>query len=125
MIPLGIVWMAAAVSVRVSIILFCVQIFPVRRFKIICWILVAVNIAGLVSVVLGLCLICKPIHYAFDKTIPGGHCGNLTAFGLYPAILSLILDLMIVVLPLPILWKLQMQTKRKIELSVVFGMGLM
>ena len=81
----------------------------------------AINIAGLVSVVLGTCLICQPISYAVDKTIPDGHCGNLVAFEEYTAILTVILDIMIIVLPLPILWKLQMRTKRKIELSVWHG----
>lgn len=85
----------------------------------------AINIAGLVSVVLGACLICRPISYAVDKTIRGGHCGNLVAFEEYTAILTAILDVMVIVLPLPILWKLQMGTKRKIELTMVFGVGLM
>lgn len=85
----------------------------------------AINIAGLISVILGACLICQPISYAVDKTIPDGHCGNLLAFEAYTAILTVILDVMVIVLPLPIVWKLQMRTKRKIELSIVFGMGLM
>ena len=117
-------WIAAAVCVRVSIILLCVRIFPVRRFKIVCWIVVVINIAGFLSVVLATCLICRPISYAFDKTVPDGHCGSLAAFELYTATFSIIVDFAVVVLPLPMLWKLQMKTKRKIELSVVFGMGL-
>jgi hypothetical protein len=63
--------------------------------------------------------------YILDKTIPNGHCGDLASFGLYTAITTLISDAMVVVLPMPMLWRLQMETKRKIGLSVVFGMGIM
>ena len=106
-------------------VLLYIRIFPVNHFKIVCWIVVAINIAGMIAVVLATCLICKPISYYSDKTIPGGHCGNLPAFILYMAVVNLLLDFMVVILPLPMLWKLQMKTKRKIELSIVFGMGLM
>ncbi len=91
----------------------------------ICWTLIAVNMAMLVSVILVVCLICKPIAYSFDKTIPDGHCGDLSKFELYTAILNLIMDSIIVILPMPMLWRLQMQTKKKIGLIIVLGMGAM
>ncbi len=119
-----IIWMAAAVSARISIILLCFRIFVIPRFQMICWVLVAINIAGLISVVLSTCLICRPISYSFDKTIPGGRCGDLEAFEIYTAVFSLLLDSTVFILPIPVLWKLQMQRKRKIELSIVFGIGL-
>ena len=41
------------------------------------------------------------------------------------AILNLLQDVVVVVLPMPVLWGLQMATTRKVALSCMFGMGIM
>ena len=81
--------------------------------------------ATLVSILLATLLICSPVTYSFDKTTPGGHCGDLTSFELYTAILNLVLDFIIVTLPMPMLWSLQMRTKQKVGISIVLGIGIM
>jgi hypothetical protein len=119
------VWNAAAVSVRISMLLFYIHIFAVRRFRMMSWAVVALNLATLMSIILSTCLICRPITYSFEKTLPNGHCGDLVSFELYPAIWNLISDSIIVILPMPMLWGLELQRKKKIGLSIVFGVGVM
>ncbi len=114
---------AATVSIRISMLLFYIRIFVVRRFRTICWIFIILNLLILISIIFTACLICQPILYSFDKTIPGGHCGNLAHFELYSTITSLVSDSVIVILPMPMIWRLQMHTKRKVGISIVFGMG--
>lgn len=124
-IAINTLWVGAAVSVRISIILLCVRIFPIRQFRLASWIVIAINLTTFLSIFLASCLICRPIYYAFDRTIPNGRCGDLKRFELYTATMSLLLDLLVVVLPLPMLWRLQMKKKKKIQLSIVFGTGMM
>lgn len=81
--------------------------------------------AMLISVILLVCLICNPIVYIFDKTIPDGHFGGLLQFELYTSIFNLTMDAITVILPMPMHWRLQMQTKKKIGLTIVLGMGAM
>jgi hypothetical protein len=64
-------------------LLFYIRIFAVRRFRMICWAIVAFNIAHLISIIFSTCFICRSMMYRFDKTIPNGHCGDLVSFGLY------------------------------------------
>ena len=106
-------------------LLLYIRIFATRSFRLICWSFVAINVANLISVILSVLLICDPILYSYDRTIPGGRCGDLTKFQLYTAIFNLLADFIIVVLPMPMLWRLQMQRKRKIGITLVFGMGFM
>ncbi|KAL9596354.1 MAG: hypothetical protein Q9179_004642 [Wetmoreana sp. 5 TL-2023] len=40
------------------------------------------------------------------------------------AVWNLLADATMVALPMPVLWKLQMQARKKLELSIVFGMGI-
>ncbi|KAL8730562.1 MAG: hypothetical protein Q9166_004016 [cf. Caloplaca sp. 2 TL-2023] len=122
-IAIEIVWNAATGCVRVSMLLLYIRIFPVRNFRNICWANVGLNALVFVSIVLGTCLICTPITWSFDKSDPNGKCGNLLKFERYTAVMSLITDAIIVVLPMPMLWRLQMKLQKKIGISVVFGLG--
>ncbi|KAL8820699.1 MAG: hypothetical protein Q9223_001122, partial [Gallowayella weberi] len=122
-IAIEIVWNAATACVRVSMLHLYMRVFPVRRFRLICWANVGFNALVFMTIVLGSCLICTPILSSFDKSNPNGHCGDLQAFERYTAVMSLVLDAIIVVLPMPMLWSLQMKTQKKIGISVVFGLG--
>lgn len=55
------------------------------------------------------CLICRPFAMNWDQTIPGGHCGNQVLSFTVTGILNLVTDLMVLTLPLPYLYKLQMR----------------
>ena len=90
----------------------------------ICWIIAAFNIASLIAVIFSICLICRPYSYSFLKT-GDGYCGNLVSLDTYTAVWNLIADTVIVVLPMPMLWGLQLQTKKQVGLSIVFGVGAM
>ncbi|PVI01007.1 hypothetical protein DM02DRAFT_654907 [Periconia macrospinosa] len=68
-------------------------------------------------------LICQPVAFNWDRTIPGGQCGDYHAFWLASSILGAIFDLILIVLPLPVFWKLQLSLRRKIALTVLFGLG--
>lgn len=106
-------------------LLLYIRIFPIRSFRRICWTIAGLNAAIFISVVLATCLICRPITYSFDKTIPHGKCGDLDRFENYTAIVSLFADTTIVVLPMPMLWRLQMEVRKKVGISIILGMGTM
>ena len=104
-------------------ILLYIRIFAIPTFRYVCWSVIGLNAAIFLSIFLGTLLICRPISYSFVKTIPNGTCGSLSSFELYTAIMNLMMDLIVVVLPLPMLWRLHMSSRKKIQLTFVFGMG--
>lgn len=55
--------------------------------------------------------------------LPGGTCGDLLAYYLSTAIVNLLIDVIIVVLPLPVLGSLHLPTSRKASLIVIFSLG--
>lgn len=87
--------------------------------------MIGLNLASLVAVILATALICKPIAFTYNRTIPGGHCGDLISFERFTAVWNLLCDATLVVLPMPILWNLHMQTRKKIGLSIIFSTGAM
>lgn len=67
-------------------------------------------------------LICRPFNYNWDKTIKGS-CSNELNIYLGTSIINLLIDVMVIVLPMPMLWRLQMSLSKKIALTGIFGMG--
>ena len=90
-----------------------------------CYSVLILSVLYLASMIISECLICRPISYRWDFSIRGGSCGDRKSLDLYIASFNLILDAILVVLPMPMLWGLQMATHRKVALSGIFGLGIM
>lgn len=118
-----ILWVFAVNIIRSSIILLYMHIFPTRSFRFVCGAVLAFNAAFFVGTILADCLICHPIAYRWDSSLRGGSCGDQKALDLFIAIFNLLLDITVVVLPMPILWGLQMAVSKKVMLTSMFSMG--
>ena len=113
----------AVVLLRASILSLYVHIFRVKPFRMACHVVLGLNFTYFAGTVLAVGLICRPISATWDPQ--AGTCGDAKSLDLFIGICNMILDVTIVVLPLPIVWKLQMTRAKKLALSAVFGMGLM
>ena len=67
--------------------------------------------------------ICRPVQLNWDKTI-NGSCGDEGTAELAAAGINMGLDVIIVLLPLPVVWRLQMATHKKAGVTAVFALGL-
>lgn len=67
---------------------------------------------------------CFPVEKSWDDSI-SGHCIDYGQVTLVIGILNVILDFAILSLPMPLLWKLHMSTRRKAYLSSIFTIGCM
>lgn len=77
------------------------------------------------SVLLEAFVLCKPVSYNWDKTIPGGRCANENLAYLLAGITNLLIDAIVVILPIPMLWRLQMPLCKKLGVVGMFGLGAM
>lgn len=124
MITGQILWAAAVLFVRASVLHLYTHIFRKKAFRVVCYIIHGINTIFFVSTVLTACLICHPIAYNWDRTIPGGGCGDQKRLDLFIGIFNLLMDVAVLILPMPVLWGLQMAVSKKIVLSLIFGMGV-
>ncbi|KAL2042969.1 hypothetical protein N7G274_004027 [Stereocaulon virgatum] len=118
-----VVWAVAVFFIRASILVLYTRIFQTRSFRISCYLIHSFNTAFFVTAVLLPCLICRPISFRWNSQIPGGTCGNQKALDLYIGVVNFMLDAIMVILPMPVLWGLQMATNKKVMLSLIFGLG--
>ncbi|KAL4963657.1 uncharacterized protein BDV14DRAFT_176145 [Aspergillus stella-maris] len=123
-IPLQFLWVLSLSCTKISILFLYLRIFPVRWLVISSWATMAVIVMWAIATILAGCLICRPFAYNWDTTIPGGHCGNQVTSFTATGVINLVTDVIVLVLPMPSLYKLQMATYKKVTLITVFGLGI-
>lgn len=65
---------------------------------------------------------CIPIHKAWDPLVPG-HCIDLIELSLATGYMNIVTDVMVLLLPVPLVWQLQLATRLKFAVIGVFFTG--
>ncbi|KAI0966035.1 hypothetical protein F4678DRAFT_451130 [Xylaria arbuscula] len=108
--------------IKASILMMYRRIFCGEKFRAATLILLVIVCFWAVSFFLAVLLACIPISKSFNSSIPG-HCFNKVQVYDGFAISNLIIDVAILTVPQPIVWKLNMSVRRKIAVSGVFLLG--
>jgi len=77
-----------------------------------------------VTFILATLLLCTPFSAAWNLTVGEGHCADFLPPYLATCSINMIFDFTIVLLPMPVLWKLQMPASKKIVVSSILALGL-
>ncbi|KAL1798087.1 hypothetical protein ACET3X_002124 [Alternaria dauci] len=98
------------------------RVFALKRFRQACIALGAISVIWTVSYVFVCIFQCTPVPRVYNRTIPGT-CINFFWHRWTNAILNLLTDLAIFILPMPVILGLNMSTGSRIGLMVLFSMG--
>ena len=111
-------------AIKLSILHLYLSIFTSKPFYQWVYLVMGLNMLWWISMFIEDLTVCQPLSYTWNKSL-SGHCGNILAGYISSAIINVILDVAVIILPMPILWKLQMRLSKKILISGIFGLGLM
>ncbi|KAI8959047.1 hypothetical protein F5Y11DRAFT_17077 [Daldinia sp. FL1419] len=109
--------------VKISGLLFYARIFKISRIFV-----ASLRVVGAITIVWCIASIlvpwsfCNPVQKPIHPSIPG-ECFHSIAWYYTSTFINCALDLAILILPLPIIWKLQMAFRRKLILSLLFLVG--
>jgi len=102
-----------------------IRIFVVPGFKVAAIFAMAfAGLWGIMTILIGL-FICRPFAFNWDHTIPGGRCGNQNAGYASVGVIDILSDLIIMILPIPMILNLHLPRANKIGLCGVFTFGLL
>lgn len=113
-------YLLAVVLPKLAILVLFLRILNKRRDRVICRVLAVLMIANFLVMVTTGFLICVPLKFYWDRSIPGGHCLDLNTLVRWCSFMNIITDLIMIILPQPVIWKLKTTTKVKIGLSITF-----
>ena len=110
--------------IQTSILLFYRRIFTFqsRKFRFSVLSVAALSLACWVSIFFATVFSCIPIEYNWNRAIKGS-CLNPNAFFNSGLALNLLNDICIIVLPIPVIWRIQITRAEKIGLSSTFLLG--
>ncbi|KAG8360559.1 hypothetical protein FVEN_g2188 [Fusarium venenatum] len=77
----------------------------------------------IMNVSLGICTLCIPLEAFWDPRIKGRCFKDQTLMWYINGIMHIVVDFAIIVMPLPIVWKLKLPLSQKLWLSGIFGLG--
>jgi len=111
-------------AIKISILLLYLRLFGIRRtFRIIVYVLEALVICWCISILFVSIFQSSPIKYLWTPDLTNAHHINFTAYLVGLAVPNVVMDFAILVLPLSIVWQLQISRKRKVALSAIFLVG--
>ncbi|KKY36501.1 putative integral membrane protein [Diaporthe ampelina] len=110
-------------TVKWSMLFMLKRIFAVKSFEIVTWIIIGLQAGWLVMTVLIGFLICRPIQKNWDPTAEGT-CGNQIAGYTAVSVVNVIIDVLMLLLPLPMVYRLQTRPGYKVGLFAIFSIGL-
>ncbi|OLN81893.1 hypothetical protein CCHL11_07044 [Colletotrichum chlorophyti] len=100
------------------------RVFPLPQFQTLCTIFLVFICAFGISQVVTVCLTCVPFQSLFDPSIPG-KCISVLDWWLIGSSISLVTDVAILVMPIPLLKTLPLAMKQKLVLMATFGLGIL
>ncbi|XHG06240.1 hypothetical protein AWENTII_009445 [Aspergillus wentii] len=111
---------------KISICCFYLRIFPARNFRTLTYIVIGLNIAYLLAFVLISVFQCRPIQGAWLRWDGEGNykCNHINAQGWASAIINMVLDLIVMILPLKQLYNLNLSIKKKTFVMCMFSFGI-
>lgn len=116
---------AAFTFPRLSILAMYMRIFTAKIYRITVYILGLVMIALYISTIFISFFKCRPFAYSWDKSIHGGHCININKAYQWITFPNILTDAVILILPLPVIWRLHVSKNQKLGLTVTFLAGSM
>lgn len=120
------VYDVALAITKCSALLFFSRVFPRRQsptwFNWALYTIHGLNVAWLVGIIFGTVFICQPVAKNWIPDMPG-YCGPPSGLWIGSAVPSAFIDLLILLLPLPKIWSLQLTRVKRFGIIAVFMLG--
>ncbi|KAL1856381.1 hypothetical protein Daus18300_010753 [Diaporthe australafricana] len=123
--------LSAVVPIKTAILMEWISIFlpnTGNRHNLFFWachFIIWANIILFVVIIILFSVSCVPFEYLWDRTIEGGYCRvNNNNINLLFASFLFATDMIILLIPQRVIWKLNMSRSRKVGVSFVFAFGI-
>ncbi|KAF2872965.1 hypothetical protein BDV95DRAFT_361907 [Massariosphaeria phaeospora] len=118
-------WTLTTTLIRVSACFFLQEIFRVVRWaRVTSWATIGLSSVHCLASILEVFLICRPLSTQWDPNAKGA-CGDQNISFVIIESVGLALDLVILWTPIPMLWKLHLPPRKKLQSFLVLDIGVL
>ncbi|KAI4087714.1 MAG: hypothetical protein LQ344_006600 [Seirophora lacunosa] len=114
---LEMIYLPAVALPKISILSLYLRIFPNRVFRGMTMVIVAIVLLNWLAFALASTFQCSPVTYQWDKSIEGGRCFDVLLFYRMVNVPNVVTDIAMLILPMPMVWKLHTSRPRRIGLT--------
>ncbi|KAL8898239.1 MAG: hypothetical protein Q9207_006803 [Kuettlingeria erythrocarpa] len=120
---LEIIYLPAVALPKLSILSLYFRLFPNQLFRAMTLFLVVVMLLNWLAFIFASTFKCSPVAYQWDKSIQGGHCFDVLLYYRLVNVPNIVTDIAMLILPMPMVWKLHTSRPRKVGLTICFLAG--
>lgn len=117
-----ILWNITVCFSKLSVLLMYTSLIPVDELVIACRVVGLFIILWNTGGILGALLLCRPFALNWNKTL-AGKCGDNRLFYMWLGAINVVVEAVILLLPVPFLYRLQMQSYKKVVIIGLFSVG--
>lgn len=118
----SIIYATSISTIKMSIVLLYQRLFRTPKFVAATRAVAAAVLAWWIVVVIVQIFSCNPIKGQWDLSTPS-KCISAAHFYVGVAVLNILTDVVLLLMPLPMIWRLQMSQLQKVTLSITFMTG--
>ncbi|KAM5346656.1 hypothetical protein ACJ41O_009661 [Fusarium nematophilum] len=119
----AIIYIVCGSLAKLALCIFYLRLSPQRWLKISTWSAIVFITGYTVGIFFSLIFACRPIAMSWDATITDGVCINRAGLYIATAVANILSDIILFILPIPMVVKLQIPRRQKIGLAMVFGVA--
>ena len=110
---------------KCSLLFFYLRVFRGKLFSVITWATITLAAMWAISFFFSLLFACTPIHLYVREgiTTPDVSCINTTQVYYAVSISDFVIDVVILVIPVPFIWRLHMKPAQKVAVTGIFALG--
>lgn len=118
-----VIYFANSAATKISLLLLYYRIFGVnQKLRLAMMVCGFFSISYFIACTFTALFGCHPVSYFWNKH-QSGKCINQVKFFRGNGIVNLLIDVMILCLPMPLVWRLKIERRQKITLSALFLLG--
>ena len=108
---------------KLSMLLLYLQLSPARLYRLCVQAMIFMVVGFCIASIVTIFTSCTPLRKVWDLSITWGTCIDRPAQSIASGVLNVTTDFILLILPLPFVWKLKIPTKQKLMLFAVFMVG--
>ncbi|KAF1850328.1 uncharacterized protein K460DRAFT_390853 [Cucurbitaria berberidis CBS 394.84] len=109
---------------KITLCLFYRRLSPNPTYQAAVWATIFLCAGAYTGIFFSLIFACKPIAASWNPLLlPIAKCSNRGAIYIATAVIGVVTDVMLMGIPVPTIWGLQMPTKQKVGLTAIFAIG--
>ncbi|TLS26695.1 hypothetical protein PpBr36_04408 [Pyricularia pennisetigena] len=116
-------WCATTMFTKLSVLLLFTTLFPTRRMQMAAYVIGSFIIVWCTGAIIATLFMCQPFAMNWNRSIPGGHCGDDPLFYTILGVINIIVEVTILLLPMPVIYKLNMPLHRRLVVVGMFSLG--